>query len=596
MKRSVVAALAAALLVSAAPLPSSLPFGASPAVAQAALTVENLAVKSDKVELRIPKMTLEGSTATKADIEAIFGAKSLQDLRQNLTKLSARSIAIPLMELVQDTPEAKVTTQYRDTVMRDIRGGAIAEWVTGTMLSKGEGKPGKKGFPGLDLDAKDMVLKAADLPLMLRFMIDKAAPGEGLSMMVAEQSLGRTVYKIGDAASFTIDHILMKDFKARPLKKPMIELMADLEAKGGGKSKADETAGLLAAVDMFSAMSVGLMEMRGMKGEVPGANGKPPAKFGIERMSGAGGGDVNGRFAMHGLSVDSPDGKVKFGEFSIDGLDMSNLWKAFAAGAAKPDFNPSDIDPAEAIPKLGLFRIAGIDIDVPDPKQARERIKARLGLFETKMANHIGPIPADMTIAIDKLQMDIPANTSEKGLKDILALGYKAIDVSAKYDQAWDAAKKTLNLKEFSLRSVGMFNAKATAEIGNVTQEVFTLDKAKAAVAALAVAARSVQLNVVNEGLVEKLIAQQAKDQRRKPEDVRAEFAAGAALMMPMFMGDHPGAKVIGAALGKFLADPKNVQVKVTAKGDGVGAMDFLAAGNPLDVLKKVDIAAEANR
>ncbi|MGL4243536.1 MAG: hypothetical protein ACRCTI_20675, partial [Beijerinckiaceae bacterium] len=130
---------------------------------------------------------------------------------------------------------------------------------------------------------------------------------------------------------------------------------------------------------------------------------------------------------------------------------------------------------------------------------------------------------------------------------------------------------------------------------GNVTRELFNTDKAVAAVAALGVLARNVDVHIVNSGLFQKLIEKQARDSRRKVEDVRAEFAAGATLMAPMFMGDHPAAKVIGQVLGKFIADPKNLKVTVTAKEGGLGATDFMAAGNPMDLLKTVDIKAAAN-
>jgi hypothetical protein len=246
------------------------------------------------------------------------------------------------------------------------------------------------------------------------------------------------------------------------------------------------------------------------------------------------------------------------------------------------------------IPKIGLIRFGGIDIDAPDGKNAGQRIKARLGLFETKMSNHVGVIPSSVTMALERFQMDIPTNTKESGLQDILALGYRTLDVSARYDQTWNADSKTLKLNEFSIASAGMFAAKATAEIGNVARDVFSTDKAVAAVAALGVSAKAVDVNIVNSGLFQRLIEKQAKDSRRKVEDVRTELAAGAAMMMPMFMGDHPAARLLGQVVGKFVADPKNIKVSMTSK-DGLGATDFMAAGNPMDVLKKVDIKASAN-
>jgi hypothetical protein len=76
---------------------------------------------------------------------------------------------------------------------------------------------------------------------------------------------------------------------------------------------------------------------------------------------------------------------------------------------------------------------------------------------------------------------------------------------------------------------------------------------------------------------------------------VRAELAAGATLVVPMMLGDHPAAKTLGTVLGKFVAEPKNLKINAVAKGAGIGATDFLAVSNPMEILKKVDITASAN-
>jgi hypothetical protein len=145
------------------------------------------------------------------------------------------------------------------------------------------------------------------------------------------------------------------------------------------------------------------------------------------------------------------------------------------------------------------------------------------------------------------------------------------------------------------VKAANMLSATAKADIGNVPREMFNTNKAVAAVAALGVNAKSVDVAITNDSLFEKLIEKQARETRRKPEDVRAELAAGATLMIPMMLGDHPAAKVLGPVLGKFVANPKNLKVTVTAKDGGLGATDFMAAGNPMDLLKKVDIQAAAN-
>ncbi len=589
------ASLAVVALVAPLSPADRLPIGASIARAQQAVVLENLSYSWDKASVRIPRVTVEGTTSSKADIEAVFGAKTFAALGEAIKKVSARSISIPTIELTQDMPDGKAVTTYRDTVLRDIRNGAIGEWVTPVTTSRGSVKTGVGQASEFTMDMANMVLKGVDAPLMFRFIYDKAAPDEKLANMAAEQTIGRLAYKIGDQMSFSVNSAVLRDFKAKPLSTPFMETMTNAQPRAGARSREAERSSLIAMVEMMTSMSIGHMEMSGMVGEAKSPTQKQPVKFSIDKVSGAGGGDINGRFSLQGLKVEADGGVVNFGEFTVDGVDLSSMWTAVRNAAQKPDFDPSDLNAGDLIPRISLVRFGGIDINVPDPKAAGQMIKARLGLLETKMSNHVGPIPADIAVNLDKLQMDIPQNTSDSGLKQILDLGYRALDISARYDQAWSEAARTLTLRDFRVASTGMFAAQAKAEISGATRELFNTDRAIAAVAALGLSARNLDFALTNSGLFQKLIEKQAKDTRRKVEDVRAEFAAGATLMVPMFMGDHPAARVIGQALGKFVADPKNIRLVATAQGGGIGAADFMAAPNPMDVLKKVDIKATAN-
>jgi hypothetical protein len=594
MQRTIAAVFTVVLLSSTLPTAALLPWSASPAQAQSAVVLENLQFKGESTSVRIPKMTIEGGNASKAEIEAYFDTRSLNTLAERLAKLSARSISIPLIELSQNLPDSTGVTSYKDIVFRDIRNGVIGEGVSPLTTSSAKAKPGKGALGNLEVTIANTVMRGVDLPLMLRFSYDKAKDGEGLKTIVAEQSVGKTVYTIGNEISVSIASLSLRDLKARPLQKPLFDSLADLQNQAQLPAADRGKASMGFVSDMMTAISFGNIEMTGLSldGKLPGE--KNPLVFTMDKLSGAGGGDLLGRFSMQGLKIGANDVKVNFGEFTLDGLDMSGMWDFLRKfdGGAQPDL--SNLDPRAFIPRLSLLRIAGIDIDVPDTKTTGQRIKAKLGLFETKMANFVGPVPANVAIAVDGLKMDIPANSKEKGLQDILALGYKSLDVAMRYDQVWDEASKTLKLNELSLNSVGMGSVSAKTEIGNVPKEAFTLDKAVAAVAALGVSAKSFELLVKNDSMFEKLLEQQAKLQKRKASDLRAELATGATLMAPLFLGDHPAAKLVGDAIGTFIANPKNIKIGAVAK-DGVSMADFVAVSDPKAILKKVDITASAN-
>jgi hypothetical protein len=574
-----------AALMLFAPLPSSdvNPFAITRAHAQSAVVVDKITIEAGGVTATIPTLTVEGSSATAADIRAMFDPKAVDQLAKRFAAFSAKSVTIPMIEIKQKLGNGEVsTTRYQNTVMREISKGIIAEIVTAQMTSTSDVKTGDKSKTNITSNSVDMVMKGLNVVLMARFLTDKAEPGEQLQSALTEQTIGKTTLK-SDQFEMTIDRITMSDLKLKPLKEPLKQTLETLESNKIGATKSAET-----ARDFFSSMSIANVEATGIKGQFPDT-GKKKVNFGLGSLRFAGGGDVKAGFGMKGMTFESPDGKMNIGEMSLNGIKYP-IFSAAASGSTGT-YKTEDF-----FPTFEHFRFAGLDVDVPPSGKNTKRTQVKLNEFDLKMGNHIGFIPTNVALLLDRIQMDIPSDTTEKSLKDILALGYKSLDVSMKYDQAFDEANKNLKLNELSINSVGMFEATAKAELTNVAKEIFTTDKAVASVAAISIMAKSVSVAVKNNSLFEKLIAQQAKDQKRKPEDLRAELAAGATMMIPLFLGEHPGAQALGAAIGKFLADPKNLKVDITAKGAGVGAVDFLATKNPIDILKKVDITASSNQ
>lgn len=597
MRQSLNVAIAAALLATASipvlelSLMHPTAVAQAPATARGTVTVESLSFKGPFATISLPRIVVEDTNATKAEIEALFDPARLSDIGTRMSRISARNISIPLIEIRQDTPQGTIVTAYRDTVMRNVRNGIIEHGVTPLTTSKGPVKAETPGAKPMDVDmtVENMVLKGFDLGMMLRAFFEKGQPGEPMKVAAVEQSIGRTSMRVGTDFKLEIASTSIRDFTLRALEKPLMTAFAEVQQNEKAKVPDLQKKNLALLLPVLTMMGIGTTEVTGVTAEFRSPMSGSTGTFSLHKVTLAGRSLLPEKFSIQGLRVNADGSRVHLGEVGFDGLDMSATFAAIQNGSA-------ETDPSSAMPKLNLIRLGGIDIDVPDTKNAGQRVKAKLGLFETRMGNHVGPIPANIGMTLDRFQFDIPPETREKGLQNILALGYKALDLSARYEQVWDEAAKSLNLSEFTVRAADMFSLTAKAELANVARELFTTDRAKATVAALGLNARSLEASLTNSSLVEKIIAQQAKDLRRTPEDVRAEFAAGATLVVPMLLGDHPAARTIGPILGKFIADPKNLKVKLTAKGpNGIGATDFIAVANPVEILKKVDITASAN-
>ena len=97
-----------------------------------------------------------------------------------------------------------------------------------------------------------------------------------------------------------------------------------------------------------------------------------------------------------------------------------------------------------------------------------------------------------------------------------------------------------------------------------------------------------------NAGLFENAIDWKAKTDGTTVPALRATGVDFFANALPNSLGGVPNAKLIGAAIAKFIADPKTLHISATSK-NGVGAPDMGLLGTPDVLLNSLDMKASAN-
>ena len=301
--------------------------------------------------------------------------------------------------------------------------------------------------------------------------------------------------------------------------------------------------------------------------------------------------------AYEGLKVSSEDAKVSLGVFALRDLDLSNTLKT-ASNVAQGD--PMALkNPRDALPTLGQILIGGLDIDVVarDGKGNAAnggRNKLQLGKFDLTAGNYLSGIPTKLGWAIEKLVFDLPADVRDPKLKQLAALGLTRIDASNRVAAAWDAAKQELSLDDASFEGDKLGVIKLSLLAGNVDKGLFSGNAAMAQAAALGAVLKKLDLAVKDAGLLGVVLALGAKEQGKTAEQLRSEYVSAAAVGIPALLGNHPSAKALGAAVSKFLAQPKNLRINVVSR-NGVGASDVAVMQSPADILSKIEIRAVAN-
>jgi hypothetical protein len=150
-------------------------------------------------------------------------------------------------------------------------------------------------------------------------------------------------------------------------------------------------------------------------------------------------------------------------------------------------------------------------------------------------------------------------------------------------------------VNEVSLTAGGMGAWKLKGLLANVSKDVFAPEPAVAQAAALSALVKSVDLTVTDQGLLDRMVANEAKRSSRTPEAVRSEWVTQAAVGIPRALGDAPAGRTLGAAVSKFIAKPGMLHISANAP-NGMGAAEFmLFSQDPAGFLKRIDVQASAD-
>jgi hypothetical protein len=548
------------------------------------------------ITVTVPRLSIAGSDASRGDWLALFDANAPMPLVQRINRLSASAITAPEVKLVQAMKDGTNTIIHRDMAVTDLRNGRAASLVLASADTDLKLKDGKGPGESVSGTYGRMEVRGLNLGLKARLYAEAGKAGDPLEVLYESYQLGRSEFRLGTMGTYSIGGVSGGSMKARPLTVPIAQLLAmaeRLSAGDGPPGQADKRQLFTMLADAGDAFEGGRSEIRDL---VMDAKQPQPVRlrmgsavvgpFGAGRME---------EFSFNDMEFSGPEAATfKLGSLGMTGLSM----RSFFSSLGTADFeDPASLNPRDFIPQLDAFRISNVSFNMPDAndKQRKARIVGSLGNFEVRLGNYINAIPANVAITVERAAADLPKNSRDSGLQQLIAMGYSRIEASSAFKLRYDEAGKALMLDEFSTKLADMGALTARASIGNVSRDIFDTDLAKMSVAGLAAQVRTLDLRLDNAGLVQKALAEGAKQQRKKPDDFRAELSAGAALLIPGMMGDHPAAKTVANAVAKFIAAPKSLSIGLRARGEGLSAADFMAVSSPAQLLDRVDITATAD-
>lgn len=590
-------AIAAACLLSVAlPATTALAQKSKSKGADAPATETASTSMSSSFSVDIPGIESIDSNVDEATIRAIFSGE-LADNAEALAGLSATSISIPVITIeastVVDGEESGATITFSDFVLSDVADGVAASVTVGGMSmksSEGDGEFGAMSASNFDIGGV----------LGMYGLVGTSGSGELETIYTDFTFEGGTL--VAPEVECEIGAMSAAEFKARPLAYSFSEVMAMAEAmEADGEEPSPENVGMFLRMyaDILTAFESSPVSFDGLSCTGVDDDGRN-ISFSMAGMEM--GGMAPGLYpaiSMEGLEIAvEGDGVIGLGSATFKAMDLSG---PIATILSAPDAVDEAwfIENARAlVPAFEGFAFSNLDIDIPDEDNPGERIVASVGEFDLTLGAYLNGIPTDVDTFASNIVVDLPEDSSDEQLQQLLALGITSIDAGFAFDANWNADDSTISIDELSISGADLATVVVAGTIANATEALFASDENEMMAAAMGVAIASLGMDITDAGLSDIILAQVAAEQGSDAATMRPVFAGLAEGTIVGLLAGVADAQKIGGAISAFVSgQAKNLSVTLTAKeAPGIGMMDLMAAEqDPTVLLGKVTIDASAN-
>ena len=586
-------ALPAVTLAQDAPRTRETPRTESPAAPAASEAASEISFKVD-----IPSIETVDSNVSEDAIRSILTG-NLTEHATELAGLNAKSITIPTITVSYDAPPAAGKAQsgsivYSDVTLADIVNGVAASVAVGS-TTVDAGKEGK-------FELGKMSTGLFDLGAMLAFYgLVPPSPDQPLKTIYKDLKFEGGKFTAPDA-SCTIGEVTTAEFKARPLKTSFGELMAmvqTIEGSSEDKPTPEQIAKMVSFyADFLSAFESTPVNFTGLNCTGASDDGKPVAVAVGPMTMGGFAKNTYPEFTASDVKVSAEgEGYFNLAKVVFKSFDFSSAITALEEAGGNLDDAWLETNGRRLIPSFGGLSFSGLDMDMPDTEAPGERVKAKVGEFDLSLANYINGVPADISSTAKGIVIDLPTDSEDDTVKQLLALGIDKIEAGYNLAAAWDETSSTIAIKNLSFDGVNLGALALAGAIGNATPELFALDNNTALMAAMGLTVKNVKVDVTDAGLGDIMFQKTATEQGQTVEQVRTALSGVAAGTALALLGGTPDAQKLSAALATFITGgAKSLSVTATAKDEaGLGLPELTELqSNPMKLSDHVTIDATA--
>jgi hypothetical protein len=570
------------------------------------LTVTDLSVPDSPIyKISVPSIEVVDGNIDEAAVRALFTSEA--GSFDALAGLDAKSVTIPEITMsstveaagappAADGSAGLVSYTYKDVVLTDVVDGVAASATIGSWdIAIGDMVTGSFGSTTTDY---------FDIGGMLGFYgLTAARSGTEFKQVYGDFTFTGGTISGGDMFSCTVGNAEGGAFTARPLKSSFADIQsliveAEAAQTAGGTLEPEKIKQLvLFYADLLTSFRTEAVTFDGFDCSGKDDKGNPMAISAGAMSAGGFEPAKYPEFALNDFRVDVPEeGHVTLGNFTWKKMDFSTAIEVLEAASVMDEaFFVANW--RKLIPAMDGFAFSGLDVDVPNPEAAGQRVTTSLGSFDATLGNYVNGIPADIALSLVNLIVPITDDMTDIPIAELKARGITQFDISLGTDLNWDAASSTIKVDDvlIDLGSLGKINLSGT--FGNATEGLFADNENQALAAATMLTLKDLTVKVEDRGLGSLLVAMGAQEAGQPEESFRTAMAGMAQGMTLAFLGNTTEALTAAQQLGVFLQGASNLTMTITANDEaGIGLADIAAAEtNPAALAGKITVVAEAS-
>ncbi|HEV2571837.1 MAG TPA: hypothetical protein VGU72_08875 [Beijerinckiaceae bacterium] len=286
--------------------------------------------------------------------------------------------------------------------------------------------------------------------------------------------------------------------------------------------------------------------------------------------------------------ADKPGGELRFksGALQLDGANIVGLLQAIR-----------DNDLKKGMAQFTRFSMRdvegqGPDKDTPLDAPGGNLTKVKIAVVGADATFDNG-LPLRLAAKADNIVVEVPP--SSDGAIKLKEVGIDRLDLSFGFSGTYDPAKRAYGLDDLTVSGADLGTLALKGRFTGIDPGAFSSEQSERIFALLGAGVAAVDMKFTNGGLAEKILQEAARQQKQSMAELKSDLAK-AASVIPLLLGGEANGLKIAEALARFVDDPKQLAVSISAKKGSLSFVDLLSIRDPASLFAVADVQVTANQ